>query len=275
MSLIRLICLSLCLCVSEPSFVRAQAPEPIWPGAKYDPAVPTLRQVVGHDHGLEITPPDQVGAYLQALAKAAPTRAKLFEYARTWEGRPLWVMVIGNPERIAKLDQVKADLQRLADPRTLSGADADRLVRELPVVTWLSHGVHGNEISSADAALFEAYHLLASQGDADVDTVLRESLVLIDPMQNPDGRARFVFQNLQGRAALPDATPYNAEHDEPWPGGRSNHYLFDMNRDWFAQTQPETRGRITLAREYWPHVTVDLHEQGGDNTYYFAPRPIR
>ena len=144
-------------------------------------------------------------------------------------------------------------------------------MRELPVVTWLSHGVHGNEISSSDAALFEAYHLLASQGDADVDTVLRESLVLIDPMQNPDGRARFIFQNLQGRAAMPDPTPYNAEHDEPWPGGRSNHYLFDMNRDWFAQTQPETRGRITLAREYWPHVTVDLHEQGGDNTYYFAP----
>jgi hypothetical protein len=251
--------------------VIAQSPEAIWPGAKYDPAIPTLRQVVGHDHGLEITPPDQVGVYLQALAKAAPTRAKLFEYARTWEGRPLWVMVIGSPERLAKLDQVKADLQRLADPRTLSGGDADRLVRELPVVTWLSHGVHGNEISSADAALFEAYHLLAAQGDADVVTVLRESLVLIDPMQNPDGRARFVFQHLQGRAALPDATPYNAEHDEPWPGGRSNHYLFDMNRDWFAQTQPETRGRITLAREYWPHVTVDLHEQGGDNTYYFAP----
>ena len=278
MALIRLISVSLCLCVSEASFVVseasfmiAQAPEAIWPGAKYDPAIPTLLQVVGHDHGLEITTPDQVGDYLQALAKAAPTRAKLFQYARTWEGRPLWVMVIGSPERLAKLDQLKADLQRLADPRTLSGGDADRLVRELPVVTWLSHGVHGNEISSADAALFEAYHLLAAQGDADVATVLRESLVLIDPMQNPDGRARFVFQNLQGRAALPDATPYNAEHDEPWPGGRSNHYLFDMNRDWFAQTQPETRGRITLAREYWPHVTVDLHEQGGDNTYYFAP----
>ena len=139
------------------------------------------------------------------------------------------------------------------------------------MVTWLSHGVHGNEISSSDAALFEAYHLLASQGDADVDAVMRESIVLIDPMQNPDGRARFIFQNLQGRAAVPDPTPYNAEHDEPWPGGRSNHYLFDMNRDWFAQTQPETRGRIMLARDFWPHVTVDLHEQGGDNTYYFAP----
>ncbi|MET0211908.1 MAG: M14 family zinc carboxypeptidase, partial [Vicinamibacterales bacterium] len=258
MALIRLICLSLCLCVSAATLVMAQSPEAIWPGAKYDPAIPTLRQVVGHDHGLEITTPDQVGDYLEALAKAAPTRAKLFQYARTWEGRPLWVMVIGSPERLAKLDQLKADLQRLADPRTLSGGDADRLVRELPVVTWLSHGVHGNEISSADAALFEAYHLLAAQGDADVATVLRESLVLIDPMQNPDGRARFVFQNLQGRAALPDATPYNAEHDEPWPSGRSNHYRFDMNRDWFAQTQPETRGRIRLAREYWPHVTVDL-----------------
>ena len=253
------------------SAVGAQTLEPLWPGAKYDAAIPTLAQVVGHEPGLEITTPDQIGEYLRALAKAAPTRTRLVEYARTWEGRPLWLLVVGSADRIARLDQVKRDLQRLADPRTLPAGDAERLIKELPVVTWLSHGVHGNEISSGDAALFEAYHLLASQGDANVDVVLRESLVLIDPMQNPDGRARFVFQNLQGRAAAADPTPYNAEHDEPWPGGRSNHYLFDMNRDWFAQTQPETRGRITIAREYWPHVTVDLHEQGGDNTYYFAP----
>jgi hypothetical protein len=245
--------------------------QPFWPGAKYDPAIPTLKQVVGHDPGAEITPPDQVGQYLQALHKAAPTRTRLTEYARTWEGRPLWLMAIGSADRMANLDQVKADLKRLADPRGVSSADQDRLVRELPVVVWLVHGVHGNEISSSDAALLEAYHLLASQGDAAVDTVLRDALVLIDPMQNPDGRARFVFQNLQGRAASPDPLPYNAEHDEPWPGGRSNHYLFDMNRDWFSQTQPESRGRIAIARDYWPHVTVDLHEQGGDNTYYFAP----
>jgi hypothetical protein len=166
---------------------------------------------------------------------------------------------------------VKADLKKLADPRGVSAAEQARLVKEMPVVVWLVHGVHGNEISSSDAAILEAYHLLASQGDADVDTVLREALVLIDPMQNPDGRARFVFQNLQGRAAAPDSTPYNAEHDEPWPGGRSNHYLFDMNRDWFAQTQLETRGRLQVARDYWPHVNVDLHEQGGENSYYFAP----
>lgn len=260
------VCLTLILAV--PAY--AQDP-PFWPGAKYDAAIPTLQQVVGHDPGAEISTPEQIGVYLQALQKAAPTRTRLVEYARTWEGRPLWLLTIGSPERIAKLDQVKADLQKLADPRGVPAAEQERLVRELPVVIWLVHGVHGNEISSADAALLEAYHLLAAQGDAGVDAVFRDGLVLIDPMQNPDGRARFIFQNLQGRAAVPDPTPYNAEHDEPWPGGRSNHYLFDMNRDWFAQTQPETRGRLQIARDYWPHVNVDLHEQGGNNTYYFAP----
>lgn len=245
--------------------------QPFWPGATYDPAIPTLRQVVGHDPGTEITTPEQIGQYLQALQKAAPTRARLVEYARTWEGRPLWLLVVGSAERLAKLDTVKADLQKLADPRGVSAGEQARLAKEMPVVVWLVHGVHGNEISSADAALLEAYHLLAAQGDADIELVRRDALVLIDPMQNPDGRARFIFQNLQGRAATPDATPYSAEHDEPWPGGRSNHYLFDMNRDWFAQTQPETRGRIQIARDYWPHVNVDLHEQGGENTYYFAP----
>ena len=245
--------------------------EPFWPGAQYDARIPTLRQVVGHDHGDEISSPDQIGAYLRALAQAAPERTRLVEYARSWEGRPLWLLVVGNADRIAKLDQVKADIRRMADPRGLTGAEAERLVATLPVVVWLVHGVHGNEISSGDAALLEAYHLLAARGDAGVDAILRDALVLIDPMQNPDGRARFLFQNLQGRAAAPDPAPYNAEHDEPWPGGRSNHYLFDMNRDWFAQSQPETRGRIKVALEYFPQVNVDLHEQGGNNSYYFAP----
>ena len=241
------------------------------PAPSTTPTVPTLQQVVGHAPGEEITSPEQVGAYLRALAQAAPDRTRLVEYARTWEGRPLWLFVIGNAERIARLDALKGDIKQFADPRGLSSADADRLVATLPVVVWLVHGVHGNEISSSDAALLEAYHLLAARGDAGVDAVLRDALVLIDPMQNPDGRARFLFQNLQGRAATPDPAPYNAEHDEPWPGGRSNHYLFDMNRDWFAQTQPETRGRIRIALDYFPQVNVDLHEQGGNNTYYFAP----
>src|SRR5688572_19858490 len=251
---------------------QAQAQEPaLWPGAKYDPAIPTIKSVLGHDHGEVITPPEGVAQYLQALQKAAPTRSRLIEYARSWEGRPLWLFVIGSADRIAKLDQIKADIQRFADPRRTPAADGDRLARELPVVVWLIHGVHGNEISSADAALVEAYHLLASQGEAGVDAVLRDALVLIDPMQNPDGRARFIATNSLGRAMNADPAPYSAEHDEPWPGGRSNHYLFDMNRDWFAQSQPETRGRIRIGLECQPQITVDLHEQGADNAYYVAP----
>lgn len=251
--------------------LSAQSVEPLWPGARYDPAIPTLKQVVGHDPGQAISTPDQIAAYLQALTKAAPTRTRLFEYARSWEGRPLWTLVVGSAEHIGRLDAIKTDLARLADPRRVSAAEADRLAGELPVVVWLAHGVHGNEISSADAALQEAYHLLASQGDADIDAVLQNAIVLIDPMQNPDGRARFLASNQQGRASEPDPAPFSAEHDEPWPGGRANHYLFDLNRDWFTQTQPETRGRIRIALEYFPLVTVDLHEQGGNNTYYFAP----
>jgi len=253
------------------ALMLAQTEEALWPGAKYDPAIPTLKQVVGHDPGKEITSPEQVGQYLQALAKAVPSRTRLTEYARTWEGRPLWLMAIGSADRISRLDQFKADRKRLADPRGIQPAEGDRLARELPVVVWLAHGVHGNEISSSDAALQEAYHLLAARDDADMDLVQRNVVVLIDPMQNPDGRARFLFQNMQARAMTPDPAPYNAEHDEPWPGGRSNHYLFDMNRDWFVQSQPETRGRVQVFRDFYPEVTVDLHEQGGDNTYYFAP----
>jgi Zinc carboxypeptidase len=267
----RIVLLALVLSAAAVVPSLAQTPEPFWPGAQYDPKIPTLEQVVGHASGDKVTTPEQIATYLRALAQAAPDRTRLTEYARTWEGRPLWLFVIGSAERIAKLDQVKADIKRLADPRGLVPAEATRLVASSPVVVWLVHGVHGNEISSGDAALLEAYHLLAARGDAGVDTVLRDALVLIDPMQNPDGRARFIFQNLQGQAAVPDPTPYNAEHDEPWPGGRSNHYLFDMNRDWFAQTQPETRGRIQIALDYFPQVNVDLHEQGGNNSYYFAP----
>jgi hypothetical protein len=241
------------------------------PGAIYDPRIPTIKQVLGHDFGEKITTPEEIAIYLRALHQSAPDRTRLTEYARSWEGRPLWLFVIGSPDRIAALDAIKADLRRHADPRGLSPADADGLVKSLPVVTWLMHGVHGNEISSSDAALAEAYHLLAAQRNAEAGLVLQQSIVVIDPMQNPDGRARFVVNNLLGAAAAADPMPEAAEHDEPWPGGRANHYLFDMNRDWFAQSQPETRGRIAAMLEWFPHVVVDLHEMGGDASYYFAP----
>lgn len=176
----------------------ASTPPELWPGARYDARIPTLKQVVGHETGEAISTPEQITAYLEALAKAAPERTRLTRYALTWEGRPLHVLAIGSAERMARLDEVKAGLRRLGDPRGLSSDDGDRLVRELPAVTWLLHGVHGNEISSCDAALALAYHLLAAQGDAEVEQILRESIVLVDPSENPDGRARFLASNRAG-----------------------------------------------------------------------------
>jgi len=251
-----------------------QVPAPtqeLAPGTQYDPDIPTLQQVVGHDFREEVTPPDEVVRYMEALAEAAPDRTHLIRYAESWEGRPLIMLVIASPTRIRQLDQVKADLARLAYPEGLTDSEADALVERLPVVTALMHGVHGNEISSSGAAMAEAYHLLASQGDPTVDLIFEESLVLIDPVENPDGRARFVAQNTMGRAAWPDAATYSAEHDEPWPGGRVNHYLFDLNRDLFIQSQPETRGKTAVFLEYWPHIVADLHEMGGNSTYFFPP----
>jgi hypothetical protein len=236
-----------------------------------DAAIPTLARVLGYEPGERITTPEDVVVYLKALHAAAPERTRLIEYARTWQRRPLVVLVVAAKERLDGLDALKRDLRRLADPRGLTPADADALVARLPVVTWLMHAVHGDEISSSDAALVEAYHLLAARGDAGVDAILRESVVIVDPLENPDGRARFLATNAQGQAATPDSEPLSAEHDQPWPGGRYNHYLFDMNRDWFAQSQPETRGRTALYLDWVPQVVVDLHEMGGDSTYYFAP----
>jgi hypothetical protein len=254
----------------------AQAGIDIRPGATvdYDPAIPTPRSVLGHDPAEVITSPEGILAYFQGLAGAAPERARLVEYARSWEGRPLVLLAIGAPERMARLEEVKAGLARLADPRELSRAEEDRLVAELPVVTALMHSVHGNEISPAGSSLVTAYHLLAARGDADVDRILRESIVLIDPLQNPDGRARFVATNQLGAAAAGDPDPLAAERDEPWPGGRSNHYLFDLNRDWFAHTQPESRGKVRALLEWNPQVVVDLHEMGGNSTYYFPPAAV-
>ncbi len=232
---------------------------------------PTWNRWSATTFGDEITPPDDVIRYMEALHAAAPDRTRLIRYAESWEGRPLVLMVIGTPKRIGGLDALKAELNRLSDPRGLSDAEAEELLVRLPVVTMIMHAIHGNESTSTGAAMAEAYHLLAAQGDPDVELILRESLVLIEPMENPDGRARFVFQNVTARSRWPDPDTWSAEHDEPWPGGRGNHYLFDLNRDLFRQSQVETRGKVGLFLEFRPHIVADLHEMGGNSTYFFPP----
>ncbi len=229
----------------------------------FDPAIPTLTQSVGHAPGTRITSPDQAYVYLKALAAAAPERTRLVQYATSWEGRPLYYLVISSAQNIARLDAIKADLASIAAGRASNGA-------ALPV-TWLAYGVHGNEISSTDAALMTAYHLLAAKDDARADKILGNTILVIDPMQNPDGRARFVNNFLASTGIAPDADRQAAEHDEPWPSGRVNHYMFDLNRDWFTLSQPETRGKVAAIRQWNPVVVVDLHEMGGDETYFFSP----
>ncbi|MBI3208611.1 MAG: peptidase M14 [Candidatus Solibacter usitatus] len=247
------------------------APPEFWPGAQYDAAIPTHAKVLGYDAGARISSHTQIMRYMEALAAAAPTRMRIFEYAKTWEGRKLIYAAIGSEASIRRLPEIKSVMQRLADPRKTPQADAKKLMTGLPAVVWLGYGVHGNEISSPDAALMTAYHLLAARNDKIVQDVLANTVVLIDPLQNPDGRDRFVHNFDIAEGLVPDDSPLAAEHNEPWPGGRTNHYYFDMNRDWFALTQPETKGRIRSLLEWFPLIFVDLHEMGSESTYYFAP----
>ncbi|MBL8755298.1 MAG: peptidase M14 [Planctomycetes bacterium] len=258
--------------------VSAQVPDPVplpappfAPGTTYDPAIPTLDQVTGHAWGAEVSGHTHVERYLRALAAAAPDRVRLCDYGRSWEGRTLWYAVVAAPGNLARLPAIQSDMRRLADPRGLDDAAAAAILRDLPAVGWLANCVHGDEPSGTDAALLVLYHLLAAKGDAIVDKVFAECVVLVDPLQNPDGRDRFVHSTRAARGRWADATPLGAEHSQPWPGGRVNHALFDMNRDWFAMSQPETQARVRAFLEWWPLVYVDLHEMGGNSSYYFAP----
>ncbi|HSM06690.1 MAG TPA: M14 family zinc carboxypeptidase [Longimicrobiales bacterium] len=244
------------------------------PGTAYDPGIPTLESVVGHGIRDEITSPAEMAVYFRSLAAAAPDRTRLVEYGETWEGRPLLALLVGSPANMARLDDVQAGLRRLADPRGLGEGEVDDLVADLPVLVSLVHGIHGNEISSAGAAMAMAYHLLAARDEPRAATILANAVVLIDPAQNPDGRARFVLGTRQGRGRWADPHPLSAEHDEPFPGGRTNHYLFDLNRDWFAQTQMESRARAALLLAWPSQVVVDVHEMGGNSTYYFPPNAV-
>ncbi|MBL9077732.1 MAG: peptidase M14 [Planctomycetes bacterium] len=254
--------------VPEPD--AAPKPLPFAPGVTYDPAIPTLEQVTGHAPGAEVSSHADVERYLRALAAASP-RIRLVDYGASWEGRTLWYAIVGAPVQVARAGEIQAAMQRLADPRGMQDGDVEALIADLPAVGWLANCVHGDEPSGTDAALLVLYHLLAAQNDPVVDKVLAECLVLIDPLQNPDGRDRFVHSTRAARGRFADATPLGAEHSQPWPGGRSNHALFDMNRDWFALSQPETQARVRAFLAWWPLVYVDLHEMGGDSTYYFPP----
>ena len=256
-----------------PLVVSAQQAKPFqyWPGTQYDGTIPTPRQVLGYEFGDRITWSGNVVRYFDTLASAVPARMKVWDYAKSWEGRRLVYGVIGSEGNMKKLPEIQAAMKKLADPRKTSATDAKRIIETMPTIVWLAYGVHGNEISSPDAAMVTAYHLLAARNDAVVNSILAHTLVILVPTQNPDGRDRFIhsFETNEGLEA--DPNPAAAEHQENWPAGRTNHYFFDMNRDWLSFTQPETKGHMRALLEWLPQMFVDLHEMGTDSTYYFTP----
>ncbi|HEY3740686.1 MAG TPA: M14 metallopeptidase family protein [Bryobacteraceae bacterium] len=253
--------------------VSAQTAKPFeyWPGAQYDSSIPTPKQVLGYEFGDRITWSANLVRYFETLAAAAPARMKVWEFAKSWEGRRLVYAAIGSEANIARLPEIQGAMKKLADPRKTSAAEAKRLIESMPTIVWLAYGVHGNEISSPDAAMVTAYHLLAARNDSMVASILANTVVILVPTQNPDGRDRFIHSYEMSEGLEPDSNPIAAEHTEDWPGGRTNHYFFDMNRDWLAFTQPEIKGQMRILLEWLPQVFVDLHEMGTDNTYYFTP----
>ncbi len=251
--------------------LASTATDAYWPGVTYDESIPTHQTVLGYAAGERITNHQQMVRYFHALGQTAPEQVKIFNYGQSWEGRELIYVVIGSKQHIAQLEQLSEQIQQLADPKRTSAEQAKQLIQALPASVWLGYAVHGNEISGTDAAMMTAYHLLASQHTAMTQNILEKTLVFIDPLQNPDGRERFTSRYYATVGMEPSADRYSAEHTEPWPNGRSNHYLFDMNRDWLAMTQPETQGRIRVLNQFLPQVVIDLHEMGGDSSYYFAP----
>ena len=265
-------CLSLFLSALMPSAMADDSVTEAWfDHHDFDHSVPTQQQVLGYAPGERISPPEDIRRYFEALAEARPDQVRLIDYATSWQGRPLYYAIIGTPQRIADLDAIQADIQTIAHPDRHSSAEIEAALARVPGTAWLSYSVHGNEISPADAAMVTAWYLLAARDSEVADNILANSLVFINPLQNPDGRARFVHEFNSNLGLQADPSRLSAERNERWPSGRVNHYLFDLNRDWLPLTQPETQGHVAALLEWYPLAMVDAHEMGTDTTFFFAP----
>ena len=218
---------------------------------------------LGYDLGDRFTPHHRMVDYVRHVAAQSP-RVTLQQYGTTHEGRPLLLATIASPKNQGRIDQLRTDNLRRAGL-------AEGTPQGPPMgIVWLSYNVHGNESVSTEAAL-QALYDLGNPDNGRTGGWLDRTVVLLDPCLNPDGRERYVqwYRQMKGRTF--NARPAAREHDEPWPGGRTNHYYFDLNRDWAWGVQQETRQRLAVYHEWMPHVHVDFHEQSVDDPYYFAP----
>ncbi len=224
----------------------------------------TPAQFLGYELGARFTPHAELLRYVDHVVQHGPGRMKLQRYGQTYENRPLELVFVASAENMARLDDLRRDNMRLA------GLEQGNAQGPKPAVVWLSYNVHGNEAVSSEAVMQVLYDLANPQNEQ-MQQWLRNLVIIVDPCVNPDGRDRYAQWYNRVRNQQANASPYAWEHREPWPGGRYNHYYFDLNRDWAWQTQQESRQRITVYNQWLPQVHADFHEMGPNNPYYFSP----
>ncbi|MDB4661067.1 M14 family metallopeptidase [Gammaproteobacteria bacterium] len=235
----------------------------------YDSSIDHPNKFLDFDYGERVASPEQIENAINTY-KLQSNKINVINYATTHEGRPLHALIISSPENIAKIDVIKQNLSILSDARVTSDREAKKIIDSLPAVAWMAYSIHGNETSGSDAALGLIYHLIASN-DPEVTNLLDNMIVIVDPMMNPDGRARFAKSLEQYRGTAPNYDDQSLIHTGDWPYGRTNHYYFDLNRDWIYLTQPETQGRVSLINEWKPQILVDAHEMGAQDTFMTGP----
>ncbi|MEY3678809.1 MAG: hypothetical protein RI924_950 [Bacteroidota bacterium] len=220
-------------------------------------------QFLGYALGEHYTPHYRVLEYFRYVSSVSKN-VKLQEYGKSTEGRPLIVAFIASTDHMNRLEEIRNNNLRMA------GIQAGTPSQKQPAIAWLSYNVHGNEPTSTEASMQTLYELV-NPANTRSQSWLQNTVVVMDPCINPDGRERYVNFYNPIHNQTPDPLRFTREHAEPWPGGRTNHYYFDLNRDWAWQTQKETQHRIALYNQWLPQVHVDFHEQGIDAPYYFAP----
>ena len=236
---------------------------------EYIETIDKPEKFLGFEYATRVATPEQITSAIQAWSIQSD-RLKVVEYARSHENRPLHAVFISSPNNLDSLDEIKNKVTQLSDARITNDRVAKTLIDELPAIAWMAYSIHGNETSGADAALGIIYHLIASK-DTTVIDMLDEMVIIIDPVMNPDGRARFAKNLEQYRGTAPNYDDQSLIHTGDWPYGRTNHYYYDLNRDWVYLTQPETQGRVSLINEWKPQILVDAHEMGSQDTFMTGP----
>jgi hypothetical protein len=235
----------------------------------YDSLIDHPNKFLDFNYGERVASPEQIENAINTY-KNQSNKIKVINYAKTHEGRPLHALIISSPENIAQIDEIKQNLSALSDARITNDREAQKIIDSLPAVAWMAYSIHGNETSGSDAALGLIYHLIASK-DPEIENLLDNMVVIVDPVMNPDGRSRFAKSLEQYRGTAPNYDDQSLIHTGDWPYGRTNHYYFDLNRDWIYLTQPETQGRVSLINEWKPQILVDAHEMGAQDTFMTGP----